>query len=115
VPICWAFHAQRANVGQLPHVQGEETCGEKISLWRSSSSSRDVRLTERFTRVGPERLQYEYTVTDPATWAQSWTARVFMRPTPGTGTIYEFACHEGNYAAELTLRSTRADEAAKGQ
>ena len=80
-----------------------------------SGSSRDVRLTERFTRVGPERLQYEYTVTDPSTWAQSWTARVFMRPTPGTGAIYEFACHEGNYAAELTLRSTRADEAAKGQ
>ena len=98
------------------HWEGSTLVVETTNLSQGlSGSSRDVRLTERFTRVGPERLQYEYTVTDPSTWAQSWTARVFMRPTPGTGAIYEFACHEGNYAAELTLRSTRADEAAKGQ
>ena len=75
----------------------------------------NMHLVERLTRLDPDTVAYEYTVTDPSTWTQSWTARVFMRPTPGTGAIYEFACHEGNYAAELTLRSTRADEAAKGQ
>ncbi len=80
-----------------------------------SGSSRDVRLVERFTRVGPERLQYEFTVDDPSTWTQPWTARIFMRPAPGTGVIYEYACHEGNYAAELTLRSTRAAEAAQSK
>ena len=80
-----------------------------------SGSSRDVRLTERFTLVGPERLQYEYTVNDPSTWTQPWTARILMRPTPGTGVLYEYACHEGNYAAELTLRSTRAAEAARAR
>ena len=42
-----------------------------------------------------------------------WTARIFLRPAPGTGVIYEYACHEGNYAAELSLRSTRAAEARK--
>ena len=77
-----------------------------------NGSSSDVRLTERFARVGPDRLQYEFTVDDPSTWTRPWTARIFMRPAPGTGVIYEYACHEGNYAAELTLRSTRASEAA---
>ena len=74
-----------------------------------------MRLTERFTRVGPERLQYEYTVDDPSTWTRPWTARIFLRPAPGTGVIYEYACHEGNYAAELSLRSTRAAEAAESR
>ncbi len=66
-------------------------------------STPDVRVTER--------LQYEYTLDDPSTWTQPWTARIFLRPAPGTGAIYEYACHEGNYAAELSLVSTRAEEA----
>ena len=80
-----------------------------------NGSSDNIRLIERFTRVGPERLQYEYTLDDPSTWTQPWTVRIFMRPAPGTGFIYEYACHEGNYAAELSLRSTRAAEKAAGQ
>jgi len=75
-------------------------------------ASRDLHLVERFTRIGPETLQYEYTMTDPSTWTQPWTARVYMRPSPGTGVIYEFACHEGNYAIEGTLRGARLQEAA---
>ena len=95
------------------HWDGDTLVVETTNLTGGvSGSSRDVRLTERFTRVGPERLQYEYTVYDPSTWTQPWTARIFMRPTPGTGVLYEYACHEGNYAAELALRSTRAAEAA---
>ena len=77
----------------------------------SSGSSPDLRLVERFTRVGPETLQYEYTMDDPSTWTQPWTARVYLRPAPGTGVIYEFACHEGNYAIEHTLRGARTQEA----
>jgi hypothetical protein len=73
----------------------------------ASGSTTDVRITERFTRVGPEMLQYEYTLDDPATWTQPWTARMFLRPAPGTGVIYEFACHEGNYAIEHALRNER--------
>ena len=76
-------------------------------------STRDVRVRERFSRVGPELLQYDYTLDDPSTWTEPWTARIFLRPAPGTGVIYEYACHEGNYAAELSLRSTRAAEARK--
>ena len=70
-------------------------------------STAGTMITERFTRVAPDMLQYEYTIDDPATWAQPWTARMFMRPAPGTGVIYEFACHEGNYAMEHALTNER--------
>lgn len=88
--------------------EGDTLVVETTNLSRGASgSSRDVRITERFTRVGPEMLEYEYTLDDPSTWTQPWTARMFMRPAPGTGAIYEFACHEGNYAIEHALRNER--------
>ena len=65
-------------------------------------------LTERFTRVGPEQLQYEFTVDDPTTWTAPWTAVV-----PWTRTddpIFEYACHEGNIGMEGILAGARADE-----
>ena len=77
-----------------------------------SGASSDLRLVERFTRVGPDTLQYEFTMHDPTTWTRPWTARILMRPSPGTGVIYEFACHEGNYAIANTLRGARLQEAA---
>ena len=93
------------------HWEGDTLVVETTNLTRGANgSSRDLRLTERFTRVGPETLQYEYTMDDPSTWIRPWTARVYMRPAPGTGAIYEFACHEGNYAIEHTLRGARALE-----
>lgn len=88
--------------------EGDTLVVETANLsWGVVGSTRDVRITERFTRVGPEMLQYEYTLEDPSTWTQPWTARMFMRPAPGTGAIYEFACHEGNYAIEHALRNER--------
>jgi hypothetical protein len=95
------------------HWDGDTLVVETTNLTRGANgSTRDVRVTERFSRVGPEMLQYEYTLDDPSTWTQPWTARVFMRPAPGTGIIYEFACHEGNYSIEHAMRNERfADEA----
>ena len=63
-----------------------------------TGSSNDLHLVERFTRVNRDTLEYEYTMNDPSTWTRPWTARMYMRPAPGTGVLYEFACHEGNYA-----------------
>ena len=94
--------------------EGDTLVVETSNLSRGvEGSTRDVRVTERFSRVGPELLQYEYTLDDPSAWTEPWTARIFLRPAPGTGVIYEYACHEGNYAAELSLRSTRAAEASE--
>ena len=88
--------------------EGDTLVVETTNLSRGANgSTRDVRVTERFTRVGPELLQYEYTLDDPSTWTMPWTARLFMRPAPGTGVLYEFACHEGNYAIEHALRNAR--------
>ncbi len=98
------------------HWDGDTLVVETTNLKRGvSGSTTDATITERFTRVGPEMLQYEYTVDDPATWTQPWTARMFMRPAPGTGVIYEFACHEGNYAMEHALRNERHLEAEAGK
>jgi len=96
--------------------EGDTLVVETTNLSRGASgSTTDVHVTERFTRVGPDLLQYEYTLDDPATWTRPWTARIFMRPSPGTGIIYEFACHEGNYAIEHALRNARFLESQEGQ
>ncbi len=71
--------------------------------------ARVLQLVERFTRVGPETLEHEITLRDPTTWTQPWTVRLLLTRTQDA--IFEYACHEGNYAAELSLRSTRAAEA----
>ena len=90
------------------HWDGDTLVVETSNLKRGvNGSTTDAQITERFTRVGPEMLEYEYTVNDPSTWTAPWTARMLMRPAPGTGVIYEFACHEGNYAMEHALTNER--------
>ena len=70
--------------------------------------SPDAILVERFRRVSPEILEYEYTMNDPATWTTSWTARQAWRtnPTP----VFEYACHEGNYGLTNMMRYARHEE-----
>ncbi len=94
------------------HWEGDTLVVETTNLKRGSrnGATRELRLVERFTRVAQDTLRYEYTMHDPTTWTRPWTARIFMRPAPGTGVIYEFACHEGNYALEHTLRGARLQE-----
>ena len=73
-------------------------------------SSARLHVVERFTRTGPEALVYEFTVEDPRTWTQPWTARIPMRKTAGP--IFEYACHEGNYGLFNILTGARARERA---
>ena len=73
----------------------------------------NMRLTERFTRTDANTLTYEFTVDDPATFAKPWTASIPMAKSAGP--IYEYACHEGNYAVPGILGGARKQEAeAKG-
>jgi len=58
-------------------------------------STERLHLVERFTRTGPDTITYEMTIDDPTTWVQPWTAMMPMRLRQET--LYEFACHEGNY------------------
>ena len=71
-------------------------------------STHGMHLVERFTRTGEAALEYEYTVSDPASYTRPWTASITM--TTIEGDLYEFACHEGNYGMEGILAGARADE-----
>ena len=71
-------------------------------------STSDARLVERFTRVGPDAIRYEFTIEDPDTWTSPWTARVELKRTDQP--LYEYACHEGNYSMEGILAGARAEE-----
>jgi hypothetical protein len=68
-----------------------------------------LKVTERFTRVGPNRVRYQFTVDDPTVWDTSWGGQYEF--TTSKGRIFEYACHEGNYALEGILSGARADEA----
>ena len=71
--------------------------------------SEQLRLTERFTRIDPEMVDYEIRVEDPLTWEQPWTMRMTLTQQPGYE-MYEYACHEGNIALEHILKGERAYE-----
>ena len=73
-------------------------------------SSKNMRAIERFTRVSDDLIDYQFTVEDPETYTSSWTA---VRPMPALDDyiIYEYACHEGNYAMTFILRGARMQEA----
>jgi hypothetical protein len=68
-------------------------------------------LEERFTPLSANILQYEVTVTDPKTWTAPWKVSFPLRRDNGYG-MFEYACHEGNYAMRNTLSGSRADEKA---
>jgi len=66
----------------------------------------DLHLVERFTR-GERGLRYEVTVNDAHTYAKPWTAALNLTP---TSNLYEYGCHEGNYAMKNILSAARAEE-----
>ena len=80
-------------------------------LFRQSDAN--LKLTERFTRVGPNSLRCEFTVTDPTVWTAPWTAAIYWQRAKGE--ISKCACHEGNYILRGMLSGARADEAATGR
>ena len=71
-------------------------------------SAENMVLTERFTRVGDNAMVYEFTIDDPVTFMDRLTA--VMHFSRLQAPIYEFACHEGNYALTNMLRGARLEE-----
>ena len=69
------------------------------------SASRDLQVTERFTRLDADTLHYEFTVEDPSTWTQPWKGDYTWPQT--TNKVYEYACHEGSYAMGNIMRGAR--------
>jgi hypothetical protein len=71
-------------------------------------TAKNKTLTERFTRVGPYTIDYEWTLDDPSTFTDEITAIIPM--TKVAGQLYEYACHEGNYGMANILRGERMKE-----
>ena len=69
-----------------------------------------LRVVERFTRTGPDTLEYAVTIDDPTTWVRPWTASIPLARSDDA--LYEYACHEGNYGMEGILAGHRAQERA---
>ncbi len=75
-------------------------------------SRETLRLVERFSRVGANAINYTVTIDDPATFTQPWTIGVPLKSDKEQTEIFEYACHEGNYAMRNILSGARADEQA---
>jgi hypothetical protein len=98
------------------HWEGDTLVIDTTNFKRETSlpgSSAAMHLTERFTRTGPDSLLYEFTVEDPSTWTKPWTAALPMSRIDVP--VYEYACHEGNYAMTGILAGARADEKAAAE
>ena len=74
-------------------------------------SSAAMKLTERFTRVGPAKLAYEFTVNDPTVWVRPWTAAFTFDLDDAQYELVEYACHEGNYGMFNILSGARTKDA----
>tara|TARA_B100001996_G_scaffold148523_1_gene113079 strand:- start:16 stop:981 length:966 start_codon:yes stop_codon:yes gene_type:complete len=83
----------------IGYWEGDTMIVETINFARDTAfgnSSRDMRLTEKFTMLDEDTLTYEFTIEDPSTWTAPWT--VMFPMTRANLPIYEYACHEGNYS-----------------
>ena len=77
-------------------------------------TSDKITLTERFTLLDANTLQYTATMDDPGTWTRPWTISFPWRRDQNYG-MFEYACHEGNYAMRNILSAARADERSAGK
>jgi hypothetical protein len=75
-----------------------------------SGSWKNLKVTEKFKRVTEDRLHYQFTVEDPDTWDAPWGGEYEFHPLEPQR-LYEYACHEGNYALHGILSGARVQEA----
>jgi hypothetical protein len=75
-----------------------------------NSATENLHVIERFTRVSPDYINWEITWIDPTTWTKPWTEMIRLRRSDEQ--LYEYACHEGNYALPGILAGARAQEKA---
>ena len=85
----------------------ETTNFHPLQIFRGASEN--LRVIERFTRVDADTILYKFTVDDPTTFSRQWSGEVPFEATEEP--IYEYACHEGNYALSNVLSGERDREA----
>ena len=80
---------------------------------RFSGSTENLHLVERYTRISPDTIKQEITLDDPTHWTSPWTVVLLLKQTEDP--IFEYACHEGNYALPGILAGARAEEKAAAE
>jgi len=85
----------------------DKTNYEWASVWTRPSET--LHMVERFTRSDADTIEYEITVEDPTTFTKPWKAVIPITKLPDKTEIYEYACHEGNYAMANLLSGARAE------
>ena len=93
--------------------EGETLVVDTINFSRKSyfrGASENLHLIERFTRVGPTTLNYEFTIDDPTTFVRPWTAMIPLKHADAP--LFEYACHEGNLGLAGILSGAREVEKA---
>ena len=86
--------------------EGETDAGHRVEP--SLGQDRSRRVVERLTRVSASALRYQFTVDEPSVFTRPFSGELTMQRTPAR--LYEYACHEGNYAIADILRGARATE-----
>jgi hypothetical protein len=83
----------------IGHWEGDTLVVETTNFTdktRYRGSSMDLKVTERFRMINDRTIEYRATMDDPSTWAKPWSIELPFNSVPGP--LYEYACHEGNYA-----------------
>jgi hypothetical protein len=95
----------------IGHYEGNTLVVETTNVPQANNfmgSWKNLKVTERFTRISPTRINYQFQVEDPDTWDKPWGGEYNFSPLQGI--IYEYACHEGNYALPAILAGAREEE-----
>lgn len=71
-------------------------------------STEQLHVVERFTRTGPDTLEWEVRIDDPGAWTKPWAAKILLRR--ANKAVYEYACHEGNYGLMDILAGARHED-----
>jgi hypothetical protein len=90
----------------------ESTNFNDRSAYRNANAD-TLKLTERFTRIAPDKVKWAVTVEDPSTWTRPWTFAMPLTMNDGEP-LMPYECHEGNYGLKNILSAARADERAGG-
>jgi hypothetical protein len=99
--------------GKTLVVETTNLLGDRMAVGANGDGgplySEDTKLTERFTRVSPNTINYELIVDDPKTYTATWKVEFPITQEPGYQ-LFEYACHEGNMAMHNMLSAARAEE-----
>ena len=96
-------------VVETENFTGLGTAHPAPNMERLEALGQDLHLTERFSRLDTDTLLYQFTVNDPTAFATPWSVEMTMTKTEDT--LFEYACHEGNYGLFNILAGAQADAA----